>query len=63
LEEAKNYGADLIVMGTHGRRGLARLALGSDAQQVVQAAVTPVLVVRASKQGDSHISTTEVRVA
>jgi nucleotide-binding universal stress UspA family protein len=63
LEEAKNCGADLIVMGTHGRRGLVRLALGSDAQQVVQAAATPVLLVRSSKQRDSQPTTTVVRVA
>jgi nucleotide-binding universal stress UspA family protein len=38
--------ADLIVMGTHGRRGLRRVALGSDAEQVVRMAPVPVLLVR-----------------
>jgi nucleotide-binding universal stress UspA family protein len=38
--------ADLIVMGTHGRRGLRRLALGSDAEQVIRMATVPVLLVR-----------------
>jgi nucleotide-binding universal stress UspA family protein len=38
--------ADLIVMGTHGRRGLRRLALGSDAEQVVRLSRVPVLLVR-----------------
>ena len=39
-------GADLIVMGSHGRRGLEKLVLGSVAQRVLQAAHVPVLVVR-----------------
>lgn len=38
--------ADLIVMGTHGRRGLRRLVLGSVAQEVVAAAPCPVVTVR-----------------
>ena len=33
-------------MGTHGRRGIFRLAMGSDAEQVVRAATIPVLLVR-----------------
>jgi nucleotide-binding universal stress UspA family protein len=46
LEQAKEWHANLIVMGTHGRRGLLRLAMGSDAEQVVRAARIPVLLVR-----------------
>ena len=46
LAQAKQWQADLIVMGTHGRRGLARLAMGSDAEQVVRAATVPVMLVR-----------------
>ena len=42
----ENVGADLIVMGSHGRRGLEKLVLGSVAQRVLQAAHVPVLVVR-----------------
>jgi nucleotide-binding universal stress UspA family protein len=38
--------ADLVVVGTHGRRGLTRLLLGSVAEGVVRAAPCPVLVVR-----------------
>ena len=39
-------GADLIVIGTHGRRGIARLVLGSDAEQILRLARVPVLLVR-----------------
>jgi nucleotide-binding universal stress UspA family protein len=46
LEQAKSWHADLIVMGTHGRRGIFRLAMGSDAEQVVRAATIPVLLIR-----------------
>jgi nucleotide-binding universal stress UspA family protein len=42
-------GADLIVMGTHGRRGPGRWWLGSVAERVVRAAAVPVLVTRASE--------------
>ena len=46
VEEANKWGADLIVMGTHGRRGLRHAVLGSDAEAVMQAAKVPVLLVR-----------------
>jgi len=46
LREARTWRADLIVMGTHGRRGLRRLVLGSDAEQVLRLAEVPVLLVR-----------------
>jgi nucleotide-binding universal stress UspA family protein len=46
VDAAKQWGADLIVMGTHGRRGLQRLALGSDAELVLRSAPVPVLMVR-----------------
>jgi len=46
LEQAKKFRADLIVMGTHGRRGLNRLLLGSDAERVLRSADVPVLLVR-----------------
>jgi nucleotide-binding universal stress UspA family protein len=44
--EAVRRECDLIVMGTHGRRGLRRLTLGSDAELVVRATPVPVLLVR-----------------
>ena len=47
LESAANLGADLIVMGTHGRRGLKHLLLGSIAEKVARAPSAPVLTVRA----------------
>ena len=46
LQTAANSGADLIVMGSHGRRGLEKLILGSVTQRVVSQAHVPVLVVR-----------------
>jgi len=46
VAQAKEWPADLIVMGTHGRRGIRRLALGSDAEIVVRSAPAPVLLVR-----------------
>jgi nucleotide-binding universal stress UspA family protein len=45
-EEVKAWPADLIVLGTHGRRGVPRLFLGSDAEQIVRLATVPVLIVR-----------------
>jgi len=46
LETAEAIGADLIVMGSHGRKGLERLVLGSVAAQVLSHAHLPVLIVR-----------------
>jgi nucleotide-binding universal stress UspA family protein len=45
-DEAADWGADLVVIGTHGRRGLGRLLLGSGAEQVLRLSGVPVLVVR-----------------
>jgi len=46
-EEAQDWQADLIVIGTHGRSGISRLLLGSVAEGVVRGATVPVLLVRA----------------
>jgi nucleotide-binding universal stress UspA family protein len=46
IEQAKKCRADLIVLGTHGRRGITRLVMGSDAEGVVRATRVPVLLVR-----------------
>lgn len=48
VEQARSWGADLIVIGTHGRRGVSRWMLGSDAEQIVRMAPVPVLLVRAA---------------
>lgn len=45
-ETAQAERCQLIVMGTHGRRGLSRLALGSDAEITLRCAPVPVLMVR-----------------
>jgi nucleotide-binding universal stress UspA family protein len=46
LQEATEWTADLIVMGTHGRRGVAHMFLGSVAEGVIRASPVPVLVIR-----------------
>lgn len=46
LQHARSVRADLIVMGTHGRRGMSRLVMGSDAEGVLREATVPVLLVR-----------------
>jgi nucleotide-binding universal stress UspA family protein len=46
-DTAARLHADLILMGTHGRRGVSRLVLGSVAEQVARTAACPVLLVRA----------------
>jgi nucleotide-binding universal stress UspA family protein len=48
VREARKFHADLIVMGTHGRRGVRRFAMGSDAEQVLRTSSAPVMVVRSS---------------
>jgi nucleotide-binding universal stress UspA family protein len=50
LEFAQAHGFDLIVMGTHGRRAIARMLLGSVAECVVRTSPCPVLTVRACQQ-------------
>lgn len=49
VTQAKEWPADLVVMGTHGLRGLERLIMGSDAELVVRLSPAPVLLVNASK--------------
>ncbi len=52
VAQASDTGAELIVLGTHGRRGLKRLILGSDAELVLRHAPVPVLMVRISRWSD-----------
>ena len=46
LDAARQNGCDLIVIASHGRRGMARLLLGSQAQKVVTLSPLPVLICR-----------------
>jgi nucleotide-binding universal stress UspA family protein len=46
VREAMAHQADLIVVGTHGRRGIGRVLLGSGAEQIIRQAPLPVLVIR-----------------
>lgn len=49
VAHAQEWPADLLVLGTHGRRGIRRLVLGSDAEIVVRTTPVPVLLVREQK--------------
>jgi nucleotide-binding universal stress UspA family protein len=51
VREAKKWRADVIVLGTHGRSGLSRVVLGSDAELVVRESPVPVLLVRGRVTG------------
>jgi nucleotide-binding universal stress UspA family protein len=54
IEQASAWPADLIVCGTHGRRGVRRILMGSDAEHIVRHSPVPVLMIRApetSEQG------------
>ena len=46
VQQAGERKCDLIVMGTHGRRGIAHALIGSDAEQVLRMSPVPVLLVR-----------------
>jgi nucleotide-binding universal stress UspA family protein len=45
-EQVQAWPADVVVLGTHGRRGVGRMLLGSDAEQVLRLCPVPVLLVR-----------------
>lgn len=45
---AREWNADLVVLGTHGRRGAGRMLLGSGAEQIIRLAPVPVLVIRSA---------------
>ena len=66
VKYAADHGVALIVMGTHGRRGVAHLLLGSVAEHVVRTAPCPVLTVRGSvgdKEPLARAATAAERVA
>ncbi|WP_338618990.1 universal stress protein [Pigmentiphaga sp. CHJ604] len=51
IQEARKWPAHLIVIGTHGRRGLPRMVLGSSAEKILREAPVPVLLVRQPEAG------------
>lgn len=53
--EVRTYGGDLIVLGTHGRRGIGRVLLGSGAEQIIRAAEVPVLVIRSAETKEEAV--------
>ncbi|MGS0895979.1 universal stress protein [Burkholderia stagnalis] len=54
LDGAKAFNADLLVLGTHGRRGFRRLVLGSVAEQCVRHASLPVLLIPSAAHADEQ---------
>ena len=46
LNMAEQSGADLIIMGTHGRKGIDRILFGSVAEKIVKSSVVPVMTIR-----------------
>jgi len=54
LDSAQTLSCDLIVMGTHGRRGISHAISGSVAEAVLRKALCPVLTVRSPKFGPGH---------
>jgi len=55
LADAKKFRADVIVMGTHGRRGLNRLLMGSDAERVLRESHVPVLLISAKNANHRRV--------
>jgi nucleotide-binding universal stress UspA family protein len=46
MKQLESSGADMVVMGTNGRRGLNRLLLGSVAESIIKTSTVPVMIVR-----------------
>lgn len=55
-DAALQWKADLIVVGTHGRRGVGRVLLGSGAEQILRLSPVPVLVIRSGEQSTQQAS-------
>jgi nucleotide-binding universal stress UspA family protein len=53
VEMAASWGADVIVIGTHGRHGIERFVMGSDAEQILRASRVPVLLVKESAAAEA----------
>jgi nucleotide-binding universal stress UspA family protein len=60
LAQMKKHGCDLVVMGTHARKGAARLFLGSTTEGVLRSSTVPVLTVRSNDSVKVHPFTTVV---
>ena len=56
LRTAQETSSDVIVLGTHGRKGLGRLLLGSVAEQTVRSALCPVVTVKPTPRKTSRLS-------
>lgn len=52
IKYAEHFHADLIVMGTHGRKGVKHLLMGSVAEMILRESAIPVLVIRGAKTAD-----------
>jgi nucleotide-binding universal stress UspA family protein len=50
VQQARKQRADAIVIGTHGRRGISRMVMGSDAEEVVRNSRVPVVLVRGGQR-------------
>ena len=50
VDQAREHRCDLIVMGTHGRRGIEHAMVGSDAERVIRMSPVPLLLVKSTKQ-------------
>jgi nucleotide-binding universal stress UspA family protein len=59
LKAAADFNADLIVMGTHGRRGMQRLILGSVAERCVRQSTLPVLLIPLAAGHDEQAKSAE----
>lgn len=57
LQVAREVGADLLVLGTHGRSGLARVVLGSVAESVARESPVPVVMVRRETRAECSSDT------
>lgn len=62
LDHADAHDVDLIVLGSHGRRGIRRLLLGSVAEEVLREAGCPVLIVREEKEPPARVEVKRILV-
>ena len=61
LAQARKHKADIIVLGTHGRRGVRRLLMGSDAETVLRESPVPILLVRMPEGAKPHVNSVKQR--